>query len=105
MDKNQYLKSEINFRQGKFYVSLEKHEKALPYFIKALEIDPDHSFYLAYTGLCYYTKKEFEKSLDYINKAILTSTDIDYPEGGYQKHLKQLRDFQESCINHLEMND
>ena len=105
MDSNQYWDAETNFRQGKFYVALEKYEKAFPYFVKALEIDPNHSFYLAYAGLCYYSKKEYKKSLDYMNKAIITSPDIEYPNGDYQKHLKKLREFRESCIKHLEMNN
>ena len=102
IESDQYNDAEINFRQGKFYVRLEKYKKALPYFLKSLEINPVHTFSSAYVGLCYFANKKYEKSLCYFNKAITIPRDVDFEQKSYEKNLKTLRKCRIKCIKHLE---
>ncbi len=69
----------LNFKIGACYISSIEKSKALPYFLKALELDPqvnDETYFLV--GKIYHLNYKFDKAISYYNKykAILTPIEL-----------------------------
>ena len=57
---------------GRFFHEKGRNEDAIPHLLKAIEFSPNDAEMLTLVGRCYMYLNEFEKSLEYHNRAIET---------------------------------
>ena len=61
--------AEMNYTLGKCYMQMEMNGKAIPYFMKAVELDTTKSTWLFELGLLNYATDNYKNAVIYFNKA------------------------------------
>ncbi len=94
--------SPLEYYSGLSYSSLNKHQEAIPYFLKAIELHPNHIALLNNIGLAYYktgnnelAKKYYLDALKIVpdyKEALVNLSSIYYFEKNYNKSLEMLED-------------
>lgn len=67
--------AEALITQGYELLKVEKYKEAIPYFTKALKIEPNNLTALFYRGACYYFTDEYKKSIADLNIVIKEAPD------------------------------
>lgn len=79
LTKDDYTKCNLYNNIGYYLMRLEKFQESIPYFKKALEINPDHAYALDNLGHAYIQLNKLEEGRAFIEKAI----DTEYNDSGY----------------------
>lgn len=62
--------AELNYILGRAYLEMELEAKAIPYYLKAVELQPDNYNWLSQLGLVYYAKEDYKNAVVYFQKAL-----------------------------------
>ena len=61
--------AEITYTSGRNYLEMGLEQKAIPYYIKAVQLDESKSTWMFELGLLYYNNNDFKNAVVYFNKA------------------------------------
>jgi tetratricopeptide (TPR) repeat protein len=61
--------ADLNYTLGRAYVDMEQETKAIPYYQKALELEPARNSWLFELGLLYFNADDYKNAIVYFNKA------------------------------------
>ncbi|HNP18238.1 MAG TPA: OmpA family protein [Fulvivirga sp.] len=92
-----------NYRAGDFYLRTVGKSKAVKYFLKVLELDPEYRFDISYwIGQAYQYGMEFEKALAYYNRYKTKLLDKDGYRGRDRTELSVVERRIYECQNAIE---
>lgn len=77
LTQDQFKKSDLNVSIGYYHLMLERYEKAIPYFEKAIELNEYNAYAYDNSGYCYIQLGELEKGKNFVDKAIATEGNDD----------------------------
>jgi tetratricopeptide (TPR) repeat protein len=79
--EKKYTLGSVKNSQGDIYYEVEKYDKALDYYTKAIEDNPDASYYYN-QGMALYNLRRFNESLSSFDRAIQVGSDKAYYYNG-----------------------
>lgn len=62
--------AELTYMTGRNYMEMGMEQKAIPYYVKAIQLDENRSNWLFELGLLYYNNNDFKSAVVYFNKAV-----------------------------------
>ena len=68
--------AEMTYTLGRDYMEMEMEAKAIPYYVKAIQLDPSRDSWLCELGLLYFSTGDYKNAVVYFNKA----KDKGYPQ-------------------------
>lgn len=72
--------AEVIYNVGRAYVDLERYDKAIPYYEKAIRLDPKNFMRIYELGMVYYSRMDNKKAIEYFELAAANGfrQDADY---------------------------
>ncbi len=81
--------AQIIFERGSYGLSIGNYDSALIFIDAAISVNPNKSYFYFARGECYFSKKDFEESINAYSFAIGLSAN--YPEAYYKRGLANLQ--------------
>ena len=100
--KDSYLTANINFKLGEKFEQEEKLDRAIEYYERALELQPDYWNLYYRLGRAFFKKKMWQDSITQYQKSIELNPDFLWNYYNLAKNYEQTKQYEQAIFNYVK---